>query len=188
LCLFNIIIDSNKLENSCIVGLSLAGYLKLDWTIGTAPHQIKGICKTLFVRCYNTTRNCVEDICAEIKKGESSEPFTAFGDRSNTGSRARKSTLSRIIEYCDKKNIILTKEQMAMVNIPNTDLSLKCYCWLRSYFNMIGDCEPNTDGEIHLEPCSIKDIYFEYVTDQRMQSSDFLRATQFSDMWKTCFP
>ena len=34
------------------------------------------------------------------------------------------------------------------------------------YFKLIGDYEPNTDGEIHLESsCTSTDIYLEYVAD-----------------------
>jgi hypothetical protein len=74
------------------------------------------------------------------------------------------------------------------MQLPNTEESLTCYAWMRFYFDMVGDCEPNSDGEIHLEPCSIIDIYLEYKQDQELNGSKYLCANKFSQMWLKCFP
>jgi hypothetical protein len=75
-----------------------------------------------------------------------------------------------------------------MLQIPNTVESLACFAWCRYYFDLVGDKEPNTDGEIHLEPCTVQEIFLEYVTEQQLHGLKFLGATQFSEMWMKCFP
>jgi len=76
-----------------------------------------------------------------------------------------------------------------MMQLPNTADSVACYAWMRYYFSLIGDCEPNTDGEVHLEPCNVQDIYEEYANDQRIHGKrEFLGVSQFIKMWKNCFP
>jgi len=75
------------------------------------------------------------------------------------------------------------------MQLPNTAVSIACYAWMRYYFNLIGDSEPNRDGEIHLEPCTVKEIYIEYITDQKAYGNrEFLKVSQFIKMWKNCFP
>jgi hypothetical protein len=75
-----------------------------------------------------------------------------------------------------------------MINLPNSSLSLACYGWCRFYFSLVGDCEPNTNGELHLEPCKVVDIYKEYVTDQINSGLGRLGPDQFGQMWLKCFP
>ena len=39
-----------------------------------------------------------------------------------------------------------------MMRLPNSVESVDCYTsWCSRYFELMGDKEPNTDGEIHLE-------------------------------------
>jgi len=75
-----------------------------------------------------------------------------------------------------------------MIQLSNTPESIACYGWLKFYFEMVGDCEPNTDGEIHLEPCHVKDIYLEYKVDQELSGNNFLAVTPFRLIWTQCFP
>jgi hypothetical protein len=62
------------------------------------------------------------------------------------------------------------------------------YGWMRFYFDLIGDMEPNTDGEIHIEPCLCSDIYEEYKFDMSIGNYECLSITQFLQMWQACFP
>jgi hypothetical protein len=75
-----------------------------------------------------------------------------------------------------------------MMQLPNSPDAIALYSWMSWYFKLIGDFEPNTDGEIHLEPCNAKDIYFEYVADMQANGMEYLGVTQFSHMWMHCFP
>ena len=76
-----------------------------------------------------------------------------------------------------------------MMRLPNSVESVDCYTWCsRCYFELMGDKEPpNTDGEIHLEPCTILEVYEEYKVDQEANGDPYLRITQFAEMWSKCF-
>jgi hypothetical protein len=56
------------------------------------------------------------------------------------------------------------------------------------YFNLVGDAMPNTNGEIHLEPITIKEIYGEYNDDLRACKMDTVNSESFTQLWKECFP
>jgi len=83
----------------------------------------------------------------------------------------------------------LSKLQLAALQLPNTPDSLACFAWLEFHFDMVGDCIPNTDGEIHLEPTKVCDIFDEYVSSVvQTGNGRHLRASQFFGIWKACFP
>ena len=75
------------------------------------------------------------------------------------------------------------------MQLPDSDDAIALYSWMNWYFKLIGDYEPNTDGEIHLESsCTSTDIYLEYVADMQTNGMEYLGTTQFSNMWICCFP
>jgi hypothetical protein len=47
------------------------------------------------------------------------------------------------------------------MKIPNTEIASITFGWMKNYFSLVGDCQPNKDNEINLEPCTIKSIYDE---------------------------
>jgi hypothetical protein len=177
-----------KISETCVKKRSPAGYLVIDWTVGTSVNKISGLCRTQFMHCYSVSNNCTERLCFEIKQGVVASS-TVFGDRTSVGvGNDKKRFINMIVEKCKLRNIILDKETIAMMSIPNSEMSVNCYTWFKLYFKLIGDCEPNTDGEIHLEPCSVTDIYAEYRHDQRISGKPFFQFTQYAAMWRNCFP
>ena len=46
---------------------------------------------------------------------------------------------------------------------------------------------PNTDGEIHLEPIQICEVYEEYVSDMTFLEEVPLSRSAFCNMWRGCF-
>jgi len=56
------------------------------------------------------------------------------------------------------------------------------------YFDLVGDCIPNSAGEIHLEPVDIKDVWKEYDDDMKNAGEKSLRVDEFGYIWKHCFP
>lgn len=138
----------------------------------------------------------IDDICVEIKKEEYNNVEKSFGERqqgdllvpqNSYTCASRKKYLKQLDVLCQNSGIQLTLDEEACVFLPNSDLSLQCYAWMKAHFSLIGDEEPNSH-EIHLEPCYIKDIYEEYKLDQEVNGSEHLKSTQFGLMWQKCFP
>jgi hypothetical protein len=107
----------------------------------------------------------LEDIIRRIK----------FGDRSGVGpfrddsKGADKVFVTNIINLAEKYEITLSPLQVAALQLPNTEASLSCFTWLKSFFETVGDHIP-TVNEIHLDPQSVRSVHNEYViamTDAR---------------------
>ena len=62
------------------------------------------------------------------------------------------------------------------------------YGWMDSYFQLVGDAMPNSNGDIHLEPITIKEVYNEYLLDFKMNDNLFYCYNDFAKLWGTCFP
>ena len=65
---------------------------------------------------------------------------------------------------CQKHNIHLSREQIGLMNLPNSFNSINMYAWMKDYFYLVGDDEPDND-EIHLDPINIVDVYNQYKFD-----------------------
>eukprot|EP01036_Dinobryon_divergens_P034074 gene34074-44025_t len=100
----------------------------------------------------------------------------------NWKSKASDDQISKFIKLASKRGIILTKTQLAMLQVPNSPTSLNCYCWMDHYFELVGDKIPNSDGEIHLEPTDMRSIWKEYLIDMRHAGERFLCYSAFNNM------
>lgn len=108
------------------------------------------VCRQAFRFAHNMSRSTLSDLCKEIKLKTFSTAVELTDASAITSNSNFKQMQDGIINLCAKFDIILTKEQLAGITIPNTTLELNAYGWMHYYFNTVGDQEPNTDGEIHL--------------------------------------
>lgn len=136
----------------------------------------------------------IDDICAEIKKDEYHNSEFNFSESKQGGlllnyttNASRGNFIKQLEVLCKTSGFDLSLDEKAGLFLPNTDVSLKCYAWMKSHFSLIGDFEPNSQ-EIHLEPCYIKDVYEEYKLDQLVNGDGYSKKTQFGLMWQKCFP
>ena len=74
-----------------------------------------------------------------------------------------------------------------MLRIPNSTSSLNSYSWMYNHFNLVGDFIPNSNGEIHLEPIDIKEVWKEYVEDMTQVNENSVSYIEFVCMWTNCF-
>eukprot|EP01034_Spumella_vulgaris_P042217 gene42217-52343_t len=51
----------------------------------------------------------------------------------------------------------------------------------------MGDAIPNSDGQIHLEPISVEEIFAEFKLFFDNQGLRSLERTQFANLWVSCF-
>ena len=87
-----------------------------------------------------------------------------------------------------KRGLVLNQEQVAMLRIPNRAESFSCYAWMHSHFECVGDQIPNSAGEIHLEPITIREVWQEYCEDMDAVCVVALDVQSFGSMWSSCFP
>lgn len=59
--------------------------------------------------------------------------------------------------------------------------------WMKSYFDLCGDYQPNSD-EIHLDPGHLIDIYNEYKTDLNGDHEVPLDYKAWRQAWVSVFP
>jgi len=156
--------------------------------IGTGvAGQLKGVCKERFMVAYDMKRTYIEDISRDLHKGHTNTA-KPLNDKTSLAALDVADGIGQLTRLALSHGIVLTRDQLAAIQIPNSFESVNCYGWMRFYFDMVGDQIPNSAGEIHLEPIWIKDIYAEYL--ECMQESNFqhLEPTQFAQLWKLCFP
>ena len=97
-------------------------------------------------------------------------------------------TVSALVRLATRRGLVLTTDMVAMLHIPNSPASFSCFAWMDSYFKTVGDCIPNSDGELHLEPITIKEVWTEYSTDFTDLGERLLDVREFGSMWLHCFP
>ena len=74
------------------------------------------------------------------------------------------------------------------MQLSNTVASLECASWMKSYFELCGDCIPNRNGEIHLDSMEINDVYAVYVKDIWSVSGEHLAIDAFRIIWARVYP
>jgi hypothetical protein len=86
--------------------------------------------------------------------------------------------------------IDLSVEQLAAMKLPNTIKAIFAYGWLDYYFSLVGDNEPNTNNEVHIEYCTLSDVYKEYLYDLQgnMDPNDIISVEGLARIWRECFP
>jgi hypothetical protein len=76
---------------------------------------------------------------------------------------------------------------VAAAKLPNSPTVLSAYGWMAEHFHLIGDMCPNCDGEIHLEPTHIVEVYGEHYVAMRDADMDCVNVDTFASIWTNCF-
>lgn len=159
-------------------------YCRHNWKIGVAPKRVvENVCRTAFQLAYGIGKSYIEVIVRSIKDFEVNlEP--PLDDRAVISSHYEY----LFIKMAEDRGLQLTRDQLAALRVPNSPTSVLCYSWMLIYFDVIGDLIPNSDGEIHIEPTDIKEIWAEYKEDTNFAGESYLCAEAFGRMWDICFP
>lgn len=170
---------------SCAKGLSPQGNLRVNYSVGSLlGGKVSGICHTSFENVYGVSHKYVDNVRIEVKRGISgnvhNEPFT---DRSSY----RRSTdfVNGLIKLSAKRGRPLTSQLIAAMLIPNSPVCLSAYAWMDAFFDMMGDKIPNSNGEVHLEPIDVTEIYKEYVRDKEKVDA-YIQSSQFYSLFRYC--
>ena len=173
-----------KIQNCCIKETTSKGYFKYNWTVGAQPDQILcNVCESCFGNCYDVKKTVLHVICQSIKLKE-----VAVERPLNDKSAVNKGYASLIISHAENRGHPLNIDQKAMLLIPNSPKWTSCYAWLKDYFSFVADYMPNTDEEMHLEPCEMSAIYEEYVEFYKDDLNGVIDLKQFYNIWDSLFP
>lgn len=135
-----------------------SGYLSFAWKVGVSPRPCAvNVCRTCFLNVYECSHGLVENIVRDIKDGIRSydRPTSASSGRVNL------TFIGHLERLASHFGLTLTRAQIQAMTIPNSVESLTVFSWLQSFFDSVGEKQP-TMSEIHLDPCTVTDIYKEY--------------------------
>lgn len=145
------------------------------------------VCSQAFCLAYKITKDFLQTVSDDVKNNIATNS-PPFNDHSNPLKAKDKALETSLLEVLDALDLDLSSSQKSALKMTNTSSSLECWAWMKYYFELVGDFEPNTDGEIHIEPCSIADIYKVYQRDQlRNNVTNFVQYQCFCEIWLRCF-
>jgi hypothetical protein len=121
-----------------------------------------------------------------------SDGFKQFNDRSKAmGNRTSDqiAIAGQLEELANAFGFEVNPQQLAAMKLPNTTKAAMAYGWLQYYFGLVGDCEPNKNGEIHIEYCTLSQVHKEYLTDMQasLNPADLISVHELGKLWITCF-
>jgi hypothetical protein len=158
----------------------------MKFKLGLVEKRI--VCRQSFRYVHNISRDHLNTLSSEIKtkKLNLERPFN---DRSNPKIWKDERFQAYCRETSEKFGIELTPDQRAAQVINNSTEALECWAWMKYYFELVGDFQPNSNGEIHLEPCFVSTIWLVYQRDQlACNKLSFLDYKKFAELWVKCFP
>jgi hypothetical protein len=186
----------NKVNESWSGKLSSKGYMQMSWTVGYGSNKLSDVCRALFIHCYFLSHSFLDRCCKDVKNNLTNPNKSNLNDHCNNFSdqtEESKITSKEITLYTEKYGLTLTTQQLAALKLPNKQLALITYGWMEYYFNLVGDCQPNRNAEIHLEPTTIGSIYYEYcdeIKDMQNINTQYESYSfpAFCKFWKDYFP
>lgn len=143
----------------------------------------KLVCRQAFRMAYGIKRDYLNTLCKDVRMGRFGAQ-SSLHDKSNPGLTLDPSFIA---EMNAKLAVELTPDQKAAQVIGNSLKAQSCWAWMKYYFDVVGDYEPNTNGEIHLEPGTVMDIWNVYVREQNESGDPVVDYNHFCNIWITCF-
>lgn len=184
-----------NIVDGCVSGISQKGYLRLSYKIDPATCRKINVCRTAFCRAYQIGESYLESLCKDIKRDRFNCNAENFTDRTNVvGNRdgdADDALANQAEQLAFAFGIDLSVEQLAAMKLPNIIKAIFAYGWLNYYFSLVVDNEPNTNNEVHIEYCTLSDVYKEYLYDLQgnMDPNDIIISVErLARIWRECFP
>jgi len=181
---------STKIAQTCWTGdICQKGYARYDWKIGIGNAIKNGVCREAFMIAYDIKSTYFETLCREVKEGTLNYE-KKLNDKTNIVHEDRNNVIyNELIRYTKLHGLKLTVQQLAAMQIPNTQVALDTYGWMDNYFQLVGDIMPNSNGDIHLEPITIKEVHDEYYIDfTTIYQQAYYNYNDFAKLWTICFP
>lgn len=120
----------------CCVGKTQKGFLQMQSFIGVAPGQIlRGVCRKSFFSVYGIGHSYLDDIYNCIKTDDRNADASLNDNTPSLGNEFVKI----LVALTESFHIHLTPVQLSALVLPNTQESLSCFAWMKSYFDAVGD-------------------------------------------------
>ncbi len=182
---FLIISSFSAAVESCFSHLSPKGYAMMKYKIG--KNTKVEVCRQAFRYTYNMRRDRLRIIAKDYKEGRKGN-----SQRQVTTTPPFDLTINKNQELHHNMCLVFgldpTKEQESAMLIPNSQVVFVCWAWMNRYFSTVGDFEPNSDNEIHLEPTTVQEIWKIYDKDISPDGKvKTLNVNQFGQLWNKCF-
>ena len=129
------------------------GYVHLKFFIGAPGHQIE-VCKKVWAKSHNRGKTWVNELIDECKRGVVSTQRPL-----DVRTIVSPSVLAELTRVSRDHGFKLSKEDKANAKIRDDPDTLAAAAWMKHYFSLCGDCQPNRDLEIHIEPVNKIEIY-----------------------------
>lgn len=183
-CYYCIITQFLLFLQACIKSIkSKSRYCTMEWAIGDKLDiRITGVCKKAFCMVYGVSSSHVDNVIKDIKNGVQAEERD-FTDRS----RVPVPIIQKLKRVAKSLGFYLSNRQLAAAKLPNSPTVISAYGWMARFFKMVGDMIPNSDGEIHLEPVQIVEVYGEYNADMVYAGNPMVNVDTFASIWMNCF-
>ena len=135
---------------------------------------------------YEFGKTMLVDICNLIKSRSDACIQREIGDRA--AAYKYSDILKRSLDDLARgSKIKLNHDQIAAMQLLNTCQSLSMFGWMDHFFHSVGDRPPNCNDEIHLEPITQNEIWYDYKMDMESIGDTAGDCSQFRKMWKACF-
>jgi hypothetical protein len=137
----------------------------MKYLIGDYSKRIS-VCKKVYAKVICRGETFLDELIRDIKDSveSTSRPFS---DRSNVYD---KHEIALIMKTAGRLGIDITPEKLGTMQVHNSDKMLHLCSWFKEYFDVCGDCMPNRNGEIHLEPVVKIAVYDEYLLDTKNEN------------------
>jgi hypothetical protein len=129
------------LVRAVVTRVSDHGRFTMEWRINSVDNKVKiSCCKEAFAKVYGTSSSTLDNLVKGIK-GCTNNFDAILCDRTKVQGSA--SEVADLVNFCKSIGVTLKQKQLSTVLLPNTPVSLCCYCWMERYFDAMGDYQPN---------------------------------------------
>jgi hypothetical protein len=167
----------------CITGVSPQGTFKnLQYRILYGHDVITGLCRSIFLSCYEISEYYLERALDGIKEGQNlSIPSL------DKKLLSKKMKFEEIKKISIKNDLTISKDIQIGLAASNNTPSLHCISWMKYYFKLQADQTVRKE-ELHLECVKVRDIWKEYVSDMVYCKLPFYGYVKFIETWREAFP
>ena len=113
------------------------------------------VCHRAFCNVYAVSNSTKKTTLRRIKKGEFVIPRA---QDHNAGARPSTKAVTKDML---QRGIEIEREAIGTFQFKNSHRQFKARAWMKQYFNLIGDPQPNSYGEVHLDSSFSQDLVHE---------------------------
>ena len=163
--------------SSCIIKVTDMGSYKIRYAFGPLGSRVV-VCKKAFQYLYDIGKTYMDTLIKHIKNCDRSPDIYKL-----------QLNFSRcgVIACAKMMNLQLTAEEVMVGAISTNRTSLATAVWMKNHFNLLGDQQPNTNGQIHLDTITKRTVYKEYEKEWGWKLESIVSYATFTRIWRESF-